>query len=155
MTIQDGPQGSRGHLQWKFDFASESWSFVPASTASPPGRFDHAMVAFGGSTLIALGGKDAQGTALQDIWAFDISTSAWTQVGTLMEPAFGLAAAAVGSDVYVLGGYNGAGASAHFTKCSASGHGTATFVSCLDITEGCALELGCSPFGFFCSPFDN
>ena len=52
-------------------FTSETFTFVSVSNASPPGRYDHAAIATSDGRLVIIGGRDASGTALKDIWAFD------------------------------------------------------------------------------------
>ena len=123
---------------WRYDFTSETFTFVSVSNASPPGRYDHAAIATSDGRLVIIGGRDASGTALKDIWAFDPLAKSWSKVGDIVSPAFGLAAAAVGNDVYVLGGKESGGLSSRFQKCSPHAGGYA----CEDITGGCPLELG-------------
>lgn len=129
---------------WAYDFATSAWSFVPVTTASPPARYDHALVSFGESMLIAVGGRDSSGNTLKDMWALDLVTKAWSNVGEITSPAFDLAAASVGGDIYVLGGYSDQGGlSGTFTKCVAQyGDRNVLTFACSDITLGCPLLSG-------------
>ncbi|UPQ99796.1 hypothetical protein HOP50_04g31050 [Chloropicon primus] len=138
---------------WTFDFASSAFSFVPVASASPSGRYDHAAVALDGETFVVIGGRDSAGNAHRDMWAYTTSTNAWSKVGEIASPAFGLAAASAGGDVYVFGGMEPAGlVSNRFQKCTPQVLGGSLSFTCSDITGGCPLELGQSVLDVGISP---
>ena len=137
---------SRGRASRGPNQGGRAWRPCPCSNFFAPGpaaRYDHAAVAVGDSTLVVVGGRNPTGTSFKDMWALDISTKTWISVGELSTPLYGLAAASVGSDIYVLGGYNkedGFLTSLH--KCSATGSGILLTYTCVDITLGCQDTTG-------------
>ena len=64
---------------WRFDAASGAFIQVTA-TNSPPARRNHAAVEFGGKLFVFGGLGSTGGQFLDDVWSFDPSTNAWTEV---------------------------------------------------------------------------
>lgn len=88
-----------------------AWEQLAAGQPAPPARWDHVLAADeAGNRLILFGGRDTTGTALDDTWAFDLGSGAWTQLATAgPQPRFGVAAAvdSTARTLYVFGGQYG------------------------------------------------
>jgi Galactose oxidase, central domain len=63
---------------WSFDIATEAWSSV--SGPMPPPRFQHGMVAIGGSLALLYGGRTSIGMEIGDTWIFDAGALSWSNV---------------------------------------------------------------------------
>lgn len=126
---------------WRFDWASQSWAYVPPrSNTAPPPRFDHSA-AVSGDTMWVYGGRTGAGEVLSDVWALDLTTGEWSRLAesTPMGARFGHAATFTGDaddgSMYVYGGYApGAGFSSEFFRCGLAADGS---LECLDIADGC------------------
>jgi hypothetical protein len=64
------PPSARSDVSWQ--------QFTPV--ASPPGLQKHQALSHAGAVVI-IGGGDASGAALPNVWTFDPSTGTWTQRG--------------------------------------------------------------------------
>ncbi len=84
---------------WRFDFATSQWSEVTTSGAAPSARLNHSLV--WDSTrerLLLFGGSEQTGlniAPLNDVWAFDPTTEAWTELADGAGPDPRLSASAV------------------------------------------------------------
>jgi hypothetical protein len=66
---------------WALDIASLTWTRLEDGRAAPPARYGHAMVwDEAGDRMIVYGGEQTE--ALNDVWAFDLATNAWTRLRT-------------------------------------------------------------------------
>lgn len=64
---------------WRFD--SASGAFVQVNAANPPpARRNHAAAAFGGKLFVFGGLGSTGGQFLDDVWSYDPSANAWTEV---------------------------------------------------------------------------
>ena len=62
-----------------------AWRQIEANGDSPLARRDHALIASGGVVYLS-GGRDGNGTALDDFWSFDPTTETWTELNTQRRP---------------------------------------------------------------------
>jgi hypothetical protein len=85
---------------WKFDGAA--WVRRTASAAFP-GRSNHAMVKLG-SALYIIGGEDAVGTKLGDVWKSTDGGATWSLVATPFSPRTRVCALAFNGKIVVIGG---------------------------------------------------
>ena len=103
---------------WKSSDGGSRWIQVLPDTPSLPntqfgGRFGHAAAAVGGE-LYVIGGHDGR-NPLNDVWKSSDGGGRWIQVSadtssptnTQFGRRFGHATAAVGGELYVIGGYDG------------------------------------------------
>jgi subtilisin-like proprotein convertase family protein len=91
---------------------SYSWSHIPmAQGLSPSARYQARSVSVNGSAFI-FGGIDANGAEMSDLWRFDLSTAAWTQLLpggfrlSLTDLAYGMTVVLTPSGLIELGGYS-------------------------------------------------
>ncbi|MCX4241698.1 kelch repeat-containing protein [Paraliomyxa miuraensis] len=70
---------------WVLDLATGEWTeLMPA--ASPPARFQHAMVGTADGVAILYGGRVEFGVELSDTWMFDPTTQTWTDLAPASAP---------------------------------------------------------------------
>jgi hypothetical protein len=90
--------------------ATPTWQQLAADRPGPVARFDHTLAADDeAKQLILFGGRDANYTALNDTWLFDLDARTWTQIdGDGPAPRFGQAVAVDPSArrLYLFGGQN-------------------------------------------------
>lgn len=82
---------------WSYDTLRNRWTQLRSATAGPIGRAGPAMWQVG-DQIFVFGGATSSQQALNDLWAFDLRTSRWTQV---------TANGAAGSPVARFEGYTG------------------------------------------------
>jgi len=92
---------------WRFDLASETWSFHSPSVNVHVAlaRRQHSAVVHG-DAMYVYGGRSGS-TAKADFWKFDFAASTWTAMPThsAMPARFGHVAAVAEGKMYVFGGY--------------------------------------------------
>jgi hypothetical protein len=80
-----GGQAASYHLNdvWSLDLDAKAWASVTTSGGPPSARGGHsAIFAADNNTMYIMGGVLLDGEALNDVWALDFSTGAWTSVTT-------------------------------------------------------------------------
>ncbi|MHB1126948.1 MAG: RCC1 domain-containing protein [Bacillota bacterium] len=88
---------------YEYDIASNQWTTI--TTSSGPGsRYSHIME-FVGGRLLVFGGYN--GSYLNELWEFNLSTQSWTSRATGPGGRINHASAVLNGKMYVLGGYNG------------------------------------------------
>ena len=60
--------------------AQPRWTALATAAAHPSARRDHSLTFGADRGLLYLFGGRAQGVALDDVWAFDLATAAWSEV---------------------------------------------------------------------------
>lgn len=70
--------GTRNDL-WRFEPNDDTWHSVSITGTGPAGRSNHAATALN-NQLYILGGNDAAGNKLDDIWRYDPATGKWSMV---------------------------------------------------------------------------
>lgn len=84
------------------------WTLLDDSGTGPVARWDHSLMADDArDRLLVFGGRDASGTALGDLWTYDLAGQGWTASNAAgPAPRFGSAVAvsADGSGAYLFGG---------------------------------------------------
>lgn len=101
------PVDEQGGL-WRLTPSTKEWKFVPTtSTSFPAARSYHTLASDGGNTLYLHAGCPTKGR-LSDLWAFDISSSTWTELASAPEPARGgTSIAFCNGALYRMGGFDG------------------------------------------------
>ena len=64
---------------WQLSLRPTAWSRIPEKEMWPAKRYGHAAVVVG-STMFVFGGKDGNGTCLNDFWSFDVDKLVWKRV---------------------------------------------------------------------------
>lgn len=80
-----GSSGDYTHYNdvWAFDFASQTWSELPATGDAPPVRSNTAMAVVGDELVIYGGNDSPSGLSFQpmdDTYVLDLTTNVWRQV---------------------------------------------------------------------------
>ena len=76
-----GDSGAPFDDTWAYDPVANTWNELKPSGAVPSARSGHSMAYDPTSgRLIMFGGVDFAGTSLDDTWAYDSATNAWTQL---------------------------------------------------------------------------
>src|SRR4030095_12716143 len=89
-----------------YDAVGDTWTQL---TPFPGGPIDgHAMVALH-DNLFVIGGYDGSGSALADMWRYEVATDTWTAADALPNPVADACAVAVGDTLVVVGGTRGPG----------------------------------------------
>lgn len=83
-----------------YDFRSRRWSRLPSMHS----RREHVGDAVADGKLYVLGGRAPKSLAVDTAERFDFATRTWEELAPMPVPAGGLAAVAVGDDVFALGG---------------------------------------------------
>ena len=82
--VQTGPgTGVPQNDLWEFQQQND-WAEIIASTP-PPARYGHGAAESDGKMYI-LGGMDAEGNTLNDMWKYDPASNAWTQITAVGAP---------------------------------------------------------------------
>ena len=63
-----------------------------------------------GGLIYAIGGRGSTGAVVASVEVYDPRTNRWTKAADMPIPRFGLAAVAVGSTIYAIGGWESANA---------------------------------------------
>jgi|GEM_PF-5210090 len=64
---------------WELDMVTNTWANPTTGGTAPPALVYHAM-AFDGSNIVLVGGQDSGGAYNGDIYTYDASSDAWTQI---------------------------------------------------------------------------
>jgi hypothetical protein len=100
-----------------YDGPTNTWSPVPA----PKALYGSAMATLTDGRVALVGGDDAQGNSLNTVEAFDPSTKAWAEIGTV--PASAYLTAALPGDRLLVSGATSAGDPTLYVFDAASGGG--------------------------------
>ncbi|ORX36726.1 hypothetical protein BD324DRAFT_651210 [Kockovaella imperatae] len=95
---------------YNFDPSTSSWSLLkPTSSSFPQARSYHCATSTSTHLIIHGGcGGAASGSRFKDLWAFDVSSRAWTQLPDAPgDPRGGSAIAHAAGKIWRFGGYNG------------------------------------------------
>ena len=112
---------------------------------------NHAAAGVDGEVLVAGGTTWRAGTKLwlDDVWAYDRTTDRWRRAGELPRPVGGAVGISAGNALYVLGGSDGTGASAHCYRLRL--HGGKLRVDALpDLPEGRVYAAGARAGRYLC-----
>lgn len=64
---------------WAMSVDTDRWSILPATGTPPPGLQLHTLIYDSiGHRMIAFGGRDSSLTTVNDAWAYDLTSGAWT-----------------------------------------------------------------------------
>ncbi|MEX1171233.1 MAG: kelch repeat-containing protein [Chloroflexota bacterium] len=83
---------------WVYDLDADRWAPIQPDGPRPAPRSDHAAVWVRDVGMVIVGGRAADGAVLDDLWLFDIVSSAWRQL-----PAVGPRPAARASSCAAIG----------------------------------------------------
>jgi N-acetylneuraminic acid mutarotase len=111
-------------VSWNYSNNCTAWSYIhPANTAQswtamasmPTARTGH-VVAMVNNKLYAIGGQLINGTALNAVEVYDLSTNSWATKAALPTARANAAAAVVNGKIYVIGGNTSSGTSLKTTE---------------------------------------
>jgi N-acetylneuraminic acid mutarotase len=113
-TDGNSPGSTLGDL-WAYDLGADTWTRVLVTGPAPSPRSGHVAAWIDGFGLVVIGGRDAEGSPLDDSWRFDPSTSSWQplNVEAPLPPARYGSCAAVdgGGGLWLIDGAGSAGES--------------------------------------------
>ena len=103
--------GRRNNEVWKSKDGGETWEEIAKTGAKFSKRAFHSSTA-AGSAIYVMGGSGAGGAASNDVWKSTDGGETWrqaakTDAGSRFPAVYTHSSAAVGSDIYVIGGYRG------------------------------------------------
>ncbi|KAH9893954.1 hypothetical protein C8Q73DRAFT_497053 [Cubamyces lactineus] len=91
---------------WEFDTTTKTWTELRCTGTIPSPRSGHSATVIG-RVMYVFGGQGSDGSALGDLFAFDISDRHWhtfENIGFAPSPRAGHTLASLGTRVFVLGG---------------------------------------------------
>jgi len=87
----------------KYNIATNSYSDC---TSLPTANYRHTATLVGGNSIVVAGGRSVEDSLMKDIVSLDIESNTWTtKLSNWKNATSDAAAVAVGTDLYIIGGY--------------------------------------------------